>query len=356
MEFNGNSTECALLLMTRGVHDDFGYAMIRKLYADSKLKTYDFTSARKMSSVVIAFKDAARLYTKGAAEIVLGHCTRYSESQGVLDMTPEKRGEMEAVIHGYASRGLRTICLAHRDLDPSAVLPDDPPETDLILDCVVGIMDPVRPEVPDAVALCEAAGITVRMVTGDNLETACNIAKVCGIVRDGSYTIATAKCGTPYDGYQYVMEGPEFRKLEEHKRLVILPHLRVLARSSPNDKYLLVQGLKQLGEVVAVTGDGTNDAPALKEADVGLAMGIAGTEVAKEAADIVIMDVNFSSVVKAVLWGRSVLANIRKFLQFQVRHACTCSRMLAHACACLHLLARSFHGFVSDRVRSCPST
>ena len=152
-------------------------------------------------------------------------------------------------------------------------------------------------------ATCQRAGIRVRMVTGDNLHTARHIAKECGIFTEGGVAI----------------EGPQLRAMTPQQLAAALPAIQVIARSSPQDKYLLVETLKRMGEVVAVTGDGTNDAPALKVADVGLAMGIAGTEVAKEAADIVILDDNFSSIVKSVLWGRTVFENIRKFLQFQVR-------------------------------------
>lgn len=137
------------------------------------------------------------------------------------------------------------------------------------------------------------------MVTGDNIHTAKHIAAECGILTEGGLA----------------MEGPDFRAMPEDDLIALLPRLQVLARSSPADKLILVRTLKKMGDIVAVTGDGTNDAPALKESDVGMAMGIAGTEVAKEAADIVIMDDNFSSIVKAVMWGRSVFCNIRKFLQ-----------------------------------------
>ena len=169
---------------------------------------------------------------------------------------------------------------------------------------IVGIQDPLRPEVIDAVKDCQKAGVTVRMVTGDNLITAQNIAKNCGIYKEGEGMI--------------VMEGPKFRELSEEQLEEILPKLRVLARSSPLDKQILVNKLKESGEIVAVTGDGTNDAPALKLAHVGFSMGIAGTEVAKEASDIILMDDNFSSIVKALLWGRNVYDSIRKFLQFQL--------------------------------------
>ena len=178
----------------------------------------------------------------------------------------------------------------------------DSPEHDLNLLAIVGIKDPVRKEVPEAVKTCQNAGIKVRMVTGDNIYTAKHIARECGILSD----------------HGIAMEGPDFRALPHDELLELIPRLEVLARSSPEDKFTLVRTLKALGDVVAVTGDGTNDAPAMKEADVGLAMGIAGTEVAKEAADIVILDDNFSSIVKSVMWGRTVFSNIRKFLQFQL--------------------------------------
>lgn len=199
---------------------------------------------------------------------------------------------------------------------------------------IVGIRDIIRPEVPKAVKTCQNAGITVRMVTGDNKKTAMAIARECNIINDdASY------------GNDYVMEGLEFyermgglycknckndcpcmcnpKDVDEGVKNInafrqIWKSLRVLARSRPEDKYLLVTGLKEMGDIVAVTGDGTNDAPALKKADVGFAMGITGTEVAKLACDIIIMDDNFASLVKACMWGRSIYDNIRKFLAFQL--------------------------------------
>jgi P-type Ca2+ transporter type 2B len=205
---------------------------------------------------------------------------------------------------------------------------------DFTVVCIFGIKDIIRPEVPSAVASCMKAGITVRMVTGDNKITAMAIAKECRII-DESFGISADS----------VLEGPEFyermgglicktckqdapcncdpKDVVEGVRNIkafegLWRNLRVLARSRPEDKYLLVTGLKEMGDVVAVTGDGTNDAPALKKADVGFAMGITGTDVAKHAADIIVMDDNFASIVKAVMWGRSVYDNIRKFLQFQL--------------------------------------
>jgi len=209
-------------------------------------------------------------------------------------------------ITNLAKKGLRTLCLAFRDFSESQEWGQSEDgnafEEDLVCLAIVGIEDPLREEVPHSVELCQHAGITVRMVTGDNILTASKIARDCYILTDKGQAI----------------EGPDFAKLTDDEVDDLLPDLQVLARSSPADKYRLVTRLIANGEVVAVTGDGTNDAPALNAADVGLAMGIAGTEVAKQAADIIIMDDNFASIVKSVMWGRCVYDNIRKFLQFQL--------------------------------------
>ena len=174
--------------------------------------------------------------------------------------------------------------------------------TDLTLVSIIGIEDPLRLGVRDAVANCGKAGVRVKMCTGDNVLTARSIAQQCGIYSSGGI----------------VMEGPHFRALSPDVMKAIVPRLQVLARSSPEDKRTLVEVLKELGDVVGVTGDGTNDGPALKTAHVGFSMGIAGTEVAKEASDIILMDDNFSSIVKAIMWGRCVNDAVRKFLQFQI--------------------------------------
>ncbi|KAF4531642.1 hypothetical protein B566_EDAN006573 [Ephemera danica] len=247
----------------------------------------------------------------------------YGEGGQLEDLTPAGVEELvQKVVEPMACNGLRTICVAHRDFVPNKAernevqissMPDWEDEEAMMqkFTCiaVVGIEDPVRPE--------HIAGITVRMVTGDNINTARSIATKCGILK-------------PEEDF-LILEGREFnRKITDSHGTVqqdmldkIWPRLRVLARSSPTDKYNLVKGiidskLSHTREVVAVTGDGTNDAPALKKADVGFAMGIAGTDVAKEASDIILTDDNFSSIVKAVLWGRNVYDSIAKFLQFQL--------------------------------------
>lgn len=309
IEFVGNRTECALLMLLKSW--GFNYHTAREEYATKLIKLHGFTSARKMSSCVIKTERSYRLYNKGAAEWVLKKCSSFVNEDGdVVPMDDEAREALMNVVVNMAQRGLR--CIALTRCDHSLEHPEsffDEPETldnDLTALAIVGIKDPVRKEVPEAVRICQKAGITVRMVTGDNIHTARHIAAECGILVPGSQS----------------MEGPTFREMSAPELMPLLPNLRVLARSSPEDKLTLVRMLKQQGEVVAVTGDGTNDAPALKESDVGLAMGIAGTEVAKEAADIVILDDNFSSIVKSVLWGRSVFNNIRKFLQFQLTVNC----------------------------------
>ena len=173
---------------------------------------------------------------------------------------------------------------------------------DLTLIGITGIEDPLREGVREAVIKCHRAGVTVKMCTGDNVLTARSIATQCGIFTKGGI----------------IMEGPVFRKLSQPEMVEIVPRLQVLARSSPEDKKILVETLKMIGEVVGVTGDGTNDGPALKTANVGFSMGISGTEVAKEASDIILMDDNFASIVKAIMWGRCVNDAVRKFLQFQI--------------------------------------
>ncbi|ELU11612.1 hypothetical protein CAPTEDRAFT_227483 [Capitella teleta] len=328
----GNKTECALL----GYVLDLGqsYEAVREHQPEDSLhKVYTFNSVRKsMSTVVPIEKGGFRVFTKGASEIVLKKCSWIVGKDGLPHRFSHQDQEsmVSNVIEPMASEGLRTICIAYRDFvvgDPEAneeQMAQEPnwDDEDAIVGsltclCVVGIEDPVRPEVPDAIKRCQKAGICVRMVTGDNVNTARSIATKCGIIKPGEDFL--------------VLEGKEFNKrvtgddgaVRSDLFDKVWPNLRVLARSSPQDKYTLVKGiidskLNPNREVVAVTGDGTNDGPALKKADVGFAMGIAGTDVAKEASDIILTDDNFTSIVKAVMWGRNVYDSIAKFLQFQL--------------------------------------
>uniref|UniRef100_A0A8B9KCR1 Calcium-transporting ATPase n=1 Tax=Astyanax mexicanus TaxID=7994 RepID=A0A8B9KCR1_ASTMX len=318
----GNKTECGLLGLIIDLKRD--YQPIRNQIPEEKLyKVYTFNSVRKSMSTVTKLPDGSfRMYSKGASEIVLKKCSRILNEVGEPRVfRPRDRDEMvKKVIEPMACDGLRTICVAYRDF-PGNPEPQWEDENNIVSDltaiCVVGIEDPVRPEVPEAIRKCQRAGITVRMVTGDNINTARAIAIKCGIIHPGEDFLC--------------IDGKEFNRrirnekgeVEQERIDKVWPKLRVLARSSPTDKHTLVKGIidstmVDQRQVVAVTGDGTNDGPALKKADVGFAMGIAGTDVAKEASDIILTDDNFTSIVKAVMWGRNVYDSISKFLQFQL--------------------------------------
>jgi P-type Ca2+ transporter type 2C len=307
----GSKTEIALLQFTEALK--FSFEKDRQ--STKVLNVIPFSSEFKRMGCIVnvptsqELKEAIKsksddyFFIKGAAEILLGLCTNIMMPDGtVVPLTPAIMAEYHGHIKAFAGEALRTISCAFKNGSEEEY-------SGFTLTGIFGILDPIRAEVPKAVSDCQKAGVVVRMVTGDSTDTARAIARGCGILSA--------------DGL--VMEGPEFRKMSDEDRLKMLPHLQVLARSSPLDKQILVNGLKKLGETVAVTGgirlvniDGTNDAPALSSADVGFAMGIAGTEVAKEASDIILMDDNFASLVRAVVWGRCVYDAIRKFLQFQL--------------------------------------
>lgn len=352
----GSKTEGALLLLSRDLGTDYK-ARRQGGVVEEK---FPFHSMRKRSSVlmtlggdgnvVVEGEGASseetksggrnyRLFVKGASEMVLRLCTHAIDGSGnpiplngnfQISGTGEVTGEgrkaeiARDVINAMAGKALRTIALAYRDFD-SSVIPhkkstvtyteseakgsgDCPAvEDNLTLIGIVGIQDPVRPEVPGAVKDCQSAGIVVRMVTGDNITTAMAIARQCDLYHPDKGGIA--------------VEGPDFRKRvaqDETYFDTVGSKIEVMARSAPDDKHLMVSRLMEKGNVVAVTGDGANDGPALKKANVGFAMGIAGTDVAKAASDIILMDDNFVSVVQAVMWGRNVYDAIRKFLQFQL--------------------------------------
>lgn len=262
-----------------------------------------FDSAKKASAAVLRLPGTQtyRILLKGAPEIV---ADKYCSA-----MDDAKQRAINDTIVDFASQSWRTIGMAYKDIASWPIQGRDSDELGIDDVChdmswigVFGLQDPLRPGVADAVADCKSAGVFVRMVTGDNEHTAKAIAQECGI----------------FTGDGICLLGPKFRELSDDELDAILPRLQVLARSSPEDKRRLVKRLKALGETVAVTGDGTNDAPALKAADVGFSMGISGTEMAKEASAIILMDDNFSSIVKAMMWGRAVNDAVKRFLQFQL--------------------------------------
>ncbi|PCH42057.1 Ca-transporting ATPase [Wolfiporia cocos MD-104 SS10] len=326
-EFVGSKTETALLKFAR----ENRWPDYKRTREEAEIvQMIPFSSSRKAMGIVMRLKDGRwRFHLKGASEILTKRCTRYV----VVTRDPQQPGTSGMYAHDnipteeieelandnitrttifYANQMLRAIALCYRDFDtwppPQAHFnSEDEVEYedlahDMTLLAITGIEDPLREGVRDAVAACHKAGVQVKMCTGDNVLTARSIAAQCGIyTRDG-----------------LIMEGPAFRALDDRELLEVVPRLQVLARSSPDDKKLLVAKLRECGEIVGVTGDGTNDGPALKTAHVGFSMGIAGTEVAKEASDIILMDDNFASIVKAIMWGRCVNDAVRKFLQFQI--------------------------------------
>ena len=291
----GNSTEGALLRWLR--HNSLNYMQIR---AETHVtKQYLFDGSRKRMSTVVRIDGRPCLLVKGAPEILASLCTK----------TPDL-----SEISTLASRAMRTLAFAHKEIRDG-----DESETALIWDGYVGIRDPLRDNIAESVACCQHAGIRVRMVTGDNLETARAIGQDSGILKSGT-----------------VITGSTFRSLSPDEQVIAAQELDIMARAEPMDKLLLVKALQETGAVVAVTGDGTNDAPALKHADVGLAMGIAGTEVAREASDIILLDDSFSSITSAVLWGRSLYENIQRFILFQ---------LTINFCACILIFIAPLMGY-----------
>ncbi|XP_062203119.1 probable calcium-transporting ATPase 8, plasma membrane-type [Phragmites australis] len=270
----------------------------------SKVKVEPFNSVKKKMAVLVSLPSGTyRWFSKGASEIILQTCDMMIDGDGnIVPLSEAQRKNILDTINSFASDALRTLCLAYKEVD-HFYEDTDSPTCGFTLISIFGIKDPLRPGVKDAVEACMSAGIIVRMVTGDNINTAKAIAKECGILTDDGIAI----------------EGSEFRSKSPEEMRDLIPKIQVMARSLPLDKHTLVTNLRGMfHEVVAVTGDGTNDAPALHEADIGLAMGIAGTEVAKESADVIVLDDNFTTIINVARWGRAVYINIQKFVQFQL--------------------------------------
>ncbi|CAN7011596.1 unnamed protein product [Brassica rapa subsp. trilocularis] len=311
VEISGSPTEKAILSWAYKLGMKFD--TIRS--ESAIIHAFPFNSEKKRGGVAVLRGDSeVFIHWKGAAEIVLACCTQFMDSNGTLQPIDDQKEFFRLAIDAMAKNSLRCVAIACRTQELNKVPKEqedldkwDLPEDELTLLAIVGIKDPCRPGVREAVRICTSAGVKVRMVTGDNLQTAKAIALECGILSSDTEAVEPT-----------IIEGKVFRELSEKEREQVAKRITVMGRSSPNDKLLLVQALRKNGDVVAVTGDGTNDAPALHEADIGLSMGISGTEVAKESSDIIILDDNFASVVKVVRWGRSVYANIQKFIQFQL--------------------------------------
>ncbi|UKZ57637.1 hypothetical protein TrVGV298_011497 [Trichoderma virens] len=328
--FVGTKTETALLDWVRQY---FGLGPVAMERANSSLeRLFPFKSEHKCMGALIRLSKSDgyssnakyRLFVKGAPEVILAQCSaslvELSKCASSVPMSEYQKEAIRRIIFGFTTQSLRTLALSYIDFqqwpphwlqtDNTAAGSDDIELTDVLRDmtwiAVVGIRDPVRRGVPAAVEACRGASVSVKMVTGDNVETARAVGRECGILK----TLSGEE--------GLVMEGVNFRQLSDDEKAAVAKDICVLARSSPEDKRILVKTLRSLGEIVAVTGDGTNDAPALKAADVGFSMGLSGTEVAKEASDIILMDDNFASIVKALGWGRAVNDSVKKFLQFQL--------------------------------------
>ncbi|KAM4091843.1 hypothetical protein ACJW30_09G166700 [Castanea mollissima] len=308
----GTPTESALLKFGLLLGDDFD-AQHRGFKI---LKVKPFNSVEKKMPVLAVLPDGReRAYCKGEPEIILRMCDKIVDCNGEPVILPEEQlKKITDVINGFASGALRTLCLAFKDVADTSI-ENSIPDSGYTLIAVVGIKDPVRPAVKHAVLTCLAAGITVCMVTGDNIYTAKAIARECGILTEDERAI----------------EGQEFRSMSPEQMKDIIPRIQVMARSLPSDKHTFVAHLrKTFGEVVAVV----NDAPAFHESGIGLAMDIAGTQVAKDSADVIMLDDNFMTIVNVVRWGRAVYIDNQNFLQFQLT-GIVVSLVLHFASACI---------------------
>ena len=286
----GDPMEVALAGMGRQVAGALG--------DHQRIDEIPFDTDRKRMSVLCSTPQGHMLYCKGAPETVLAACDFVQFDAGVVPLDPVAKTRLLAAQRQMAEAGLRVLAFAHCAVADG--LPNE--ERGMILAGLVGLEDPPRAEVPDAIARCASAGIRIIMVTGDHPHTALAIARQIGLVKGEQPSVIT---------------GDQLRSISPaHLQLALDAKEIIFARVAAEQKMLIVQALQKKGEIVAVTGDGVNDAPALKTADIGIAMGISGTDVAKEAADLILLDDNFASIVAAIEEGRAVFDNIRKFLTY----------------------------------------
>ena len=287
-KFLGNPTECALLVAAS--KSGFNYKEIRE--KSKIIYEYPFSSDTKNMTTVAKIDNETIVFTKGSPEKIMAMCSIGED---------EKKG-IEEAIEKFQNEAKRVIAFAHKIVDDNVENVREKLESNMIYDGFVAISDPVRKEVYDAVEQCRSAGINIKMLTGDNIVTATAIARELKILNENSI----------------VLEAKDIDAMDDNTLKQNLSKISVIARSTPTVKMRVVNAIKEMGNVVAVTGDGINDAPAIKNADVGVAMGITGTEVSKEASDIVLLDDSFATIVKAVQWGRGIYDNFQRFIQFQL--------------------------------------
>ena len=288
--FIGNPTECALLVAARKA----GWDYTKKREEADIAHIFPFSSQKKDMSTILRTAEGYMLYVKGNPEKIMNLSVNLSD---------EEKNALEEKITSFQSRAGRILAFAHKKLDQyTGEETQEELETDLIYDGFVVISDPLSPDVYGAIGRCRKAGIEVKMLTGDNILTARAIADELHML----------------DADHIAVEASEIENMSDEELAQALKKIQVIARSTPLVKMRVVKALKAQGNVVAVTGDGINDAPAIKNADVGIAMGIAGTEVTKEASDIVLLDDSFSTIMKAVQWGRAIYENFKRFIQFQL--------------------------------------
>lgn len=290
--FSGDPTEVALLISAIKTNTNDTHERIFEI---------PFSSERKMMSVIVRHEKGLRIFTKGAPEIVLSKCTQYFKNDNEEKLTDEMEKELLKVNLTMSQKALRNLALAYRDItekefDEIKKSKGDF-ENNLVFVGIQGMIDPPRTEVKPLVESCKTSGIRVVMITGDHIETAKAIAHQIGIEGEA-------------------MLGEDLEKMSEEEFENKVENVSIYARVSPSSKMKIVDGLKKKGHIVAMTGDGVNDAPALKKADIGIAMGIKGTDVAKEASDLILLDDNFSTIVAAIEEGRGIFQNIRKFVNY----------------------------------------
>ncbi|HCC68371.1 MAG TPA: cation-translocating P-type ATPase, partial [Nitrospiraceae bacterium] len=269
-----------------------------------RIEEIPFSSERKRMTTIHQMKDGRRIaFIKGAPEIILERCTHILEDSGVKTLILEERSKILKANEGMAKDALRVLGLAYKELPDGIAYSEESVESDLVFLGFTGMIDPPRDEALEAIKVCKEVGIKTIMITGDHKLTAVAIASEIGIYKEGDV----------------VLTGAELEKMPDEGLEKIVDKVTVYARVAPIDKLKIVKAWKSKGEIVAMTGDGVNDAPALKQADIGIAMGITGTEVTKEAAAMVLLDDNFATIVKAIERGRWIYDNIKKYLTFLLR-------------------------------------